>query len=530
MRNDFLNSLKEMNNFTYTENGAVALKSTNSAVLDAFARLGAMKDSDASDIIRVFEGALIENQELAMRLLFYIRDIRGGQGMRRVFRVIITWLANKNPELVVKNFDNFLFFGRGDDLLCLIDSAISNEVMTYIVNTLHEDMQSVNVGNGCSLLAKWMPSINTSSVETRILANKIREFMGINAKQYRLILKTLREAIGIVESKMSRNAWEEIDFEKLPAKASMIYRDAFMKHNYDGYYAYLKDVASGKAKVNAASLFPVDIVHNILQKTSWTYNGTMADKIMNDAQWNALPNYFGDSEETGMCVVDVSSSMYGTPMEVAIALGIYCADKAKGPFKNNFITFESNPSLVTLDGCEDITDKVKKTANASWGGSTNLEAVFNLILNTAIRNHLKQEDMPSKLYIISDMQFNEATRTGNPWGWHSNRTVPDADTNTLIKDIEKDFNEAGYQMPALVYWNVRDSHCGMFQDTKNGNCCMVSGYSASLFKAVIEGTEYVEVVNEETGETTIQQKLDPITIMTNTLMNERYDRVYTGVN
>ena len=530
MRNDFLTGLKEMNNFTYTENGAVALKSTNNAVLDAFARLGAMKDSDTADIISVFEEALRENQELAMRLLFYIRDVRGGQGMRRVFRVIISWLAEENSELVVKNFDNFLFFGRGDDLLCLIDSNVNDEVMTYIVKTLYEDMESVKAGNGCSLLAKWMPSINTSSVETRILANKIREFMGINAKQYRLILRTLRDSINIVESKMSRNAWEEIDFEKLPAKASMIYRDAFMKHNYDGYYAYLKDVASGKAKVNAASLFPVDIVHNILHKTSWTYNGTMADKIMNDAQWNALPNYFGDSEETGICVVDVSGSMYGTPMEVAIALGIYCADKAKGPFKNNFITFESNPSLVTLDGCTDITDKVRKTVNAYWDGSTNLEAVFDLILATAVRNKLNQEDLPSKLYIISDMQFNEATRAGSSWSWYSGRMASEADTNTLIKTIESKFNAAGYQMPALVYWNVRDSHCGMFQDTKNGNCCMVSGYSASLFKAVIEGTEYVEVVNEETGETTIQQKLDPITIMTNTLMNERYDRVYTGVN
>ena len=230
--------------------------------------------------------------------------------------------------------------------------------------------------------------------------------------------------------------------------------------------------------------------------------------------WNALPNYLEGLNETGICVVDTSGSMYGTPLEVALSLGIYCADKCNGPFKNHFLTFSSRPHLQEIVG-ETIVDKVANMERAGWEMNTNIEAVFNLILDTAIRNNLKQEDLPSKLYIISDMQFDTCIHVDERHKF----------SGTFMDAMESKFAEHGYILPAIVYWNVRASNCGMFQKKfGDHNCCMVSGYSPSLFKSVIEGTDYIEEQKED-GTKITKQVIDPMTVMERTLNNERYDRV-----
>ena len=526
MKTDFLNALKEMDNFTLTENGAVALNSTGNAVLDAFGSLAAMKFSDEEDILDTFYQAFYADKKLAMRLLFYVRDIRGGQGMRRVFRVIVEDLAFKHPDLIVKNLDNFLFFGRGDDVLCLLDTPVEEDVYKWIADVLSEDIASCREGKYPSLLAKWLPSENASSAITRMYARKIMLGLDITPRLYRKTLSKLREKIGIVETLMSQNRWTEINFENLPSRAAMIYSDAFMRHVKDLYIDYFKKLAAGDAKVNAGALFPVDIVHKVFEKLSTT---NLKDIYLLDAMWKALPNYFGDTQETGLCVVDTSGSMYGTPLEVAISLGMYCADKAKGPFHNNFITFSREPKLQTIYG-ENIFEKVRGLKNAEWEANTDLEKVFDLILNTAVANHLPQEDLPSKLYIISDMQFDCARgETSNIWF----RNIGEK-PKPFMEVMKEKYAKYGYTMPAIVYWNVRASDCGMFQDTFEGErCAMVSGYSPSLFKSIIDGTEYetevIEIVNHTTGEvetkTVTKQKINPIEVMMKTLMNERYDRV-----
>lgn len=521
---DFLNALKEVNNYTYTENGAVALKSTGNNVLDAFGTLGSLckvlywdSPDYMTNYVKValdtFYRAFAEDRSLSMKLLFYMRDIRGGQGCRTLFRVIVSSLAKQYPDYVMNNLDNFLFYGRGDDLLCLLDTPIADKVISYIGGVLSEDMASVENGGSCSLLAKWLPSENASSKETKRYAKMIINGLGIKPVIYRKMLSKLRKAIGIVETFMSQNRWEEIDFEKLPSRASMIYSDAFYNHVKEKYEEYIRKIATGDAKINAGALFPVDIIHNILENI---YSLSSKDIILSDALWNALPNYFEEAgvEETGLCVVDTSGSMSGTPIEVALSLGIYCADKAKGPFKNHFITFSNNPQLQEIKG-NDITEKVRGLYTAYWDMDTNIEKVFNLILKTALDNNLPQDEMPNKLYIISDMQFNSCVYTGKGNG-------------TFMDRMSAKFADNGYTMPAIVYWNVRNSDCGMFQATHKGvNCCMVSGYSPSLFKSVLLGTEYEEVVNEK-GEKVQKVKLDPMTIMLNTLNQERYDRVWTG--
>lgn len=530
MKENFLDALKEIDNYTFTENGAVALNSTQNYLLDAFGQLGAMRNSLVETIIDVFSKAFILDRKNAMRLLFYMRDIRGGQGQRRVFRICLRWLANNYPDYVKNNLDNILFFGRGDDYLCLFDTPVELDMVKCVGKILLEDHEAVKNGNYPSMLAKWMPSANASSKETKYYAHKFISIFKISEKEYRQELSMLRKSIGIVETLMSQDKWEEIQFDKLPSRASLIYTDAFIRHEQERYLNYLKSLADGEAKVNANALFPVDIIHKVFKDFDMYYNINSSNKLskryLYDAMWKALPNYFGDSEETGICVVDVSGSMDGTPMEVAISLGMYCADKAKGPFKDHFITFSSQPKLQKIVG-NDIVEKVQGLRNADWEMNTNLEAVFNLILRTALSNNMKQEDLPSKLYIISDMQFDDATNPNNNnsygyWSKPARKEKPKA----FMQTMKERFDKAGYRLPSIVYWNVRESDCGMFQQKFDGeDCCMVSGYSPSLFRDVINGTQFVEETNEQ-GEKVVREKLDPITIMMTALNNERYDRVW----
>lgn len=499
---NFTELLEDELNYTTTENGAVALKSTKSGLLDAFGKLGAMRTNEETEIIKTFNLAFAEDKELAMKLLFYIRDIRGGQGERRVFRVIMNYLAKNKPEVVVKNLDNFAFYGRYDDLLCLLDTPVEREVLGLIKDTLDADVKSVANGVAPSLMAKWLPSVNGVK-NTRKVTLKIVNGLNMSEREYRKTLSKLRRVLDLVEIKIAENRYEEIDFSKLPSKAQMVYRELFMRKAQERYLVYLKELMTGKAKINAGTLIPVDIVSKIMNN----YNISLSNRYLYDAMWQNLPNWFEGRNETGICVVDVSGSMYGTPMEVAVSLGLYCADKCNGPFKNRFITFSRNPELVKVQG-EDIVDKIHNMQRADWGMNTDFNKVLGLILDTAIKNNCSQSDIPNKLYVISDMQFDYASGR-----------------DTLHRDWTEKFAEHGYEMPAIVYWNVRTSHCGMFQEDKNGtNVAMVGGYSPVLFKNVINGTEYVETVNEK-GEKVVKQQIDPVTVMLTTLQNERYDRV-----
>jgi len=516
--NNFLDAMKKIDNVTFTENGAGAYKSTLNPVLDAFGTLGAMKDSDESTIINMFMPAFFSDREKAMRLLFYIRDVRGGQGMRRVFRVILRYLANSYPEYVINNLDNILFFGRGDDYLYLMGTECEKAMLDYIKSVLEEDLLSVKNGGSCSLLAKWLPSENSSSVESKTIAREIMKHFGVTPKQYRKMLSLLRAEINIVESKMSANKWDEIDFEKLPAKASMIYSDAFVKHAEKEYLQYLDNIANGNAKVNAKSLFPVDII----KKVYFNFNANMKDRVLLNAMWNALPNYLADVEESAICMCDTSGSMGGDPLMVSLSLGLYCADKCKGPFKNHFITFDYQPVLQEIMG-DNIIDKVRSIRSIN-PFNTNFEAALQLILDTAVMNHMDDKDIPKKLYVISDMQFDEATgeNSGYRYGRPNNY-------KPFMQLMKSKFEDAGYTFPAIVYWNVRASKCGLFQETVDGeNCCMVSGYSPSLFKAVLDGTTYESSVNKLTGNAVNTQKIDPVDVMNAALMDERYDRIWVG--
>ncbi len=235
--NKMLNSLKNQNNLTTTENGAVALKSTMNACLDAFGSLGAMRNSDPETIIATFDKAFAENQELAMRMLFYMRDIRGGQGERNTFRILARHLAFEHPELITANLENVLKFGRGDDLAKLTETAVAKDVAKFIKQQLQRDKQAMRENKPVSLLAKWLPSENTSSFETKKLATTIRELIGMSPRVYRKTLSELRGYIDIVERKMSKKQWDDIEYDTLPAMAAMRYSNAFFAHSEENYSA-----------------------------------------------------------------------------------------------------------------------------------------------------------------------------------------------------------------------------------------------------------------------------------------------------
>lgn len=508
--NSFIETMK---NFGETENGAIAYNSTQNALLDAFGSLGAMKDFSEEDIINMFSKAYDENPDYAMKLLFYMRDIREGQGMRRVFRICCNWLAQKHTEVLRRNLQYISEYGRWDDLINLFYNQpnIRDEASEIILNQLNADMHAARDGGKVSLLGKWMPSNNASSKMTKNMAHMLATYLHMTPKLYRKTLAYLRKHIDVVECKMSSNEWDKINYLAVPSHAASNYSGAFWKHDAYNYQKYLFDVAMGKARINAGALFPADIIHK--------YFNTIGDPVVRaavaDAQWKALPNYLADSIETSICMVDTSGSMEGRPLEVALSLGLYCADKCRGPFKNHFITFSKHPQLQEIVG-DTLIDKLKNMCSAEWNMNIDIEAVFDLILMTAKDKHCKSEDMPKKLYIISDMQFDEATPSYDYFSGKPIYTAP------FMQTMKQKFKDAGYEMPALIYWNVRASHCAMFHDTFGGeDCCFVSGYSPVLFKNILEGTEYVEVTNTD-GTKEIKQKIDPMNVMMTTLNSERY--------
>jgi len=491
---DLWKGMQKINNLTTTENGAAAYSSTLNACLDAFGRLGAMQDSSEDAILSVFWDAFNEDPYIAMHILFYMRDIRGGQGIRRPFRIILTSLAEKKPNYVIRNLDLIAEFGRYDDYLCLLDTQLGEMVAKYLHTRFCSDLSHYILGQDdqISLLAKWLPSINTSSAQTRRYARMLCKYWNISIPQYRRDLSKLRAILDVVEKKMSDKQWDKIKYDNVPSIASLKYAHAFYRHDKDRYKSFLEKDAA----INANAIYPKDIVK---KAQSDELNAAVAD-IM----WKNLPNYFGDTEDTAICMVDTSASMWGTPYDVALSLGLYCADKCHGPYYGKFITFASIPQLKSF-GEGTLAQKIKRI-HCINAGSTNIEAAFDLILNAALNENLDPKDMPSKLYIISDMQFNKAT------GSHS---------GSLMQGIKEKFEANGYKMPTIVYWNVSGRYSdGIFQATYGDvDCIICSGYSPSLFKSICDSTFTINSKEEK-------PTIDPLTVMYNTVCAERYTVIW----
>lgn len=467
----FLNGLKKETNYTLTENGAISHISTLDAVLDMFAFAGSYRSRTDDDCIVLFKKAYKENPEYALKCLFYNRDARGGNGERRFFRVVLNWLAKEDTDAAIRNLEFVPFVGRHDDLYCLVDTPAESAMWKFVKETIANDMKIVmedKTGKqAISLVAKWLKSINTSSKESVKLGKKTAAALGMTAKQYRQTLSALRKRINVLETLMSANRWDEVDFSKIPSKAGLIYRDAFYKHQPERYKEFMLDKDT---KVNAKTLTPVEIAHQIYNKWDGV---TEVDRAAWQKSWNGLKDYYNGREENGIAVVDVSGSMRGTPMEAAVSMGAYIADKAKGPYANHFITFSEEPRLVEFEGV-DIYDKFIRARQADWGMSTNIEAVFDLLLKTAIKNNYKSEEVVERVYIFSDMEFNACTYTLN-----------EDSVKTLMEEMEARWQVAGYKLPDLVYWNLSARQNLIPSMGERVSFC--SGFSMANLEGVLSG-------------------------------------------
>ena len=489
---NMLNALKNATNITYTENGGLTHKTTRSDLLDMFAMGAAMRRRSEDDIILMFKKAYTENPEYAMKMLFYFRDVRGGQGERRFFRTVMHWLADNYTDSARKNIQYVAEYGRWDDLYCFVKTSLEAEMFNFIKHQFALDLECKTP----SLLAKWLKSENASSKETAWLGFKTRAALGLTARQYRKMLSMLRGRIKIVETLMSQNRWDEIEFDKIPSKAGLIYKNAFARHDITKakYEKFVKDETT---KVNAKTLYPYEVVNEVyklMRGTDWwarMQNIPLDDinRLAINKYWDNLADYFNDATFNGLCMIDTSGSMTGVeasaPINVAVSLGLYCAERAKGPFANHYISFSSRPQLIECEGV-DFCDKVKRIISTNLCENTNIEAAFDLLLETASTNQMTQDDMPQNIIIISDMEFDAATAN---YGWRrdSDRShITTANADTVMESIEKKWNAAGYKLPHLIFWNV-DARQANIPMIGNGYVSYVSGFSPSIFDAILTG-------------------------------------------
>ena len=493
-------------NMSITENGAVGYKTTGTKLLDMNFKLSSYRNLSESEIISDFRSAFNEDPMLAMKWLFYVRDAREGQGERRFFRTVMHDLCSHgfNDSSMKVLISIIPVYGRYDDMWCLLDTKYAGYIFEYVRNTLAHDLKSARDGKSVSLLAKWLPSENTSSAQTRKYATIIRNGIGFSSKKYRKVLSFLRSYTDVTEVKMSSNSWGDIDYEKVPSRANLIYKDAFMKHDSVRRTEYLDALSEGKAKINASVLYPHDIVHKY--NINGRYGHYEVDPAIEEL-WKNLPDLVKGDDST-IVVADGSGSMRSrvgntqvSALEIANALAIYFAERCNGEFKNSYITFSERPQIVEL-GHGSLKSKILTALEHNECANTNIEAVFDLILETAIESHMKQDEIPHNILIVSDMEFDSCVDCGYDGGnrgYWSRRKSPDAN---LFENIKHKFEMHGYKIPRIIFWNVCSRTNTIPMKENDLGCVLVSGFSVNTMKMVMSNQTdplqaLLDVINSE---------------------------------
>lgn len=490
MDNNFLNCLKqtldEDFNESVTENGAIGYRTSGKELLDINFAVSSLRNVSEDEIKERFAKAYYENPILAVKWLFYAGDVRGGLGERRLFKAGVQWLAAQQPDVAEKVLPLLPEYTRWDAYLALLHSNLTDKVCDLLKSQLLKDMQDRIDNKPISLCSKWMPSVNASSQKTVNDAKFIIKKFGITQREYRKMLSTLRKYLDVVEVKMSAKEWGEIKYENVPSRANLVYNDAFLKNDEERRRAYLASLEKGETKINAGVLFPHDIVHRYLN-TDWEAHVKSYDTAL-EQMWKALPDYIKGNGNT-ICVADGSASMTSTiggtsvsALSVANALAIYFAERCRGQFKNKYITFSQRPQLVDFSKCKSLRDKISQALLHGECSNTNIEAVFDLILTTAINGHMKQEDMPTNILILSDMEFDTCATTGRSSSRWGVTTKPD---EKLFTTIAKRYADHGYQLPRLVFWNIM-SRTGTIPIKENNlGVALVSGFSPTVVNMVL---------------------------------------------
>ena len=463
-----------------TANGAVTNASSLNKNVDLFFLAGA---SRGKDITPTFVGAMVEDSEVAIRVLEWARDARGGAGERETFRKLFAYVLKTEPALATRLLAKVPELGRWDDLFVVFGSPLEREALRLIAAGLKDAATQ-------GLCAKWLPRQGAE-------ANKIRSYLKLTPKEYRKLLVGLSNT---VEQKMCAREWDGIVYPHVPSVAAGRYQKAFLKHDPKGYADYKAKLVTGEAKINASVSYPYDVIRSL----------THGDREVAIAQWKALPNYLEGSDENIMPVVDVSGSMGSvasgsvTALDVAISLGLYVSERMGGVFKDQFITFSGAPAMLHLKG--DLGQRYDQMARSDWGMNTDLGAVFKLILNAAVKSKVDQKDMPTKILILSDMEFDSCVTVNSKSTSGRFSSGGSAVSVSAMEFIEAEYAAAGYKIPQVVFWNL-NARAGNSPVTYNKTgTALVSGFSPSIVKSVLGGEE-----------------MTPISIMLKTVMVQRYD-------
>lgn len=506
-----------INQMQRTENGAVGYKSTGHELLDMNFSIPKYRNAGEAEIISDFEKAYEADPVNAVLWAFYARDVRGGLGERRLFRILLRWLCANHENRARHVLNQVAEYGRWDDLIYATKGTpVWRDTVEIIKAQLVADYGAMGAGKPISLLGKWLPSERASSSETRATARKLAADMGLKIQFYNRMLSRLRKYSDVVEVKMSAREWSAIDYSAVPTYANLKYKNAFLRNDEERRRAYLEALNKGETKINASTAFPHDIVKKYLGATPYWLSGmtNIPDPAV-EAMWKALPQM--DGLENVMVVADGSGSMYNNqkprPIEVAVALAIYCAEHCKGEFNNKYITFSQTPRFVDLSGNSTLLGKVMTAMKNNEAANTNIEAVFQIILDTAIEKNARLDELPKTILIISDMEFDNCAETGEivertGYYYHIYARPNDA----LFEKLRQRYRAYGYPLPRLVFWNVA-SRTGTIPIKENElGVTLVSGYSVSILKMILSG------------------ETDPYKNLIKTLHSERYLPIYRALS
>ena len=466
----FISISKDMFDIAFTENGDKAYSTSGSYCLDYFSLIGGMR-FNYDDALKNFMKAYKENPILAIKILFFARDIKEGLGERNIFRFTFNTLCNMAPEVAKQVISYVPTYGRYDDLFSAYSTPVRKEMMKIVKEQLYKDIEAKKENKPISLLAKWMPSINTSSYETRALAQKLASSLGMSKEEYRKTLSSLRKDL-IVENNLRTKDYT-FDYEQVPGGAMFKYREAFSRNDKERYEAYLDAVNKGIKKMNSGTIYPYQVIRkleNIYDEYGKKYyENAKEDFASLDTIWKS----FDRSEISSNTIVvrDGSGSMLDgeevSANSVATSLALLFAERLEGEFKNKFITFASNPRLVEIKG-DTIKEKYDCLAQYNDYSSTNVAGVYELILKVYKRPNFTKEDQLDRIVIISDMEFD----------------MVNYDEESTFEVYKKKFDDIGYKLPEVVFWNVRARSTHLPVRMEEENVKLVSGASSSIIDMV----------------------------------------------
>lgn len=496
---DFLELLEQQNNrrMSVTQNGALAYASSGSHLLDFHYEMSAFRDMDTAEFFKWFARAYNEDPMLAIKEAFYAGDIRLGMGERLTFRRCMMYLCEWHPEIAKAVLHLVPEYNRWDSVLVFYNSNKTRSAAVELIkNQLKEDIENANNGKPISLCAKWLPSVNASSFKTIVLAKELADDLGMTERRYRKLLSKLRSYLNIVEKKMSAKEWGEINYEAVPSRANLLYSEAFYRNDTERRSEFLEDLAKGKKKINSGVLFPHEIVGKTLGATF-----RKDDKALKlyESMWKALPD---NGISNTLVVRDGSGSMtanYGssntTPLDVASALAIYLSEHNSGIWKDKFITFSQFPEIVDMHNCKSLAEKVRLVYGYDDWSNTDIYATMKLILITAMTYDIPESDMPKMILILSDMQFDA----------HSHNFG-----GSLFDGIKREFEEAGYELPTICFWNLATEAYKTIPMQDNVVLC--SGFSPNIVNMIMSG-----------------DFKDPYALLVDTLNGDRYKPVEDAV-